>query len=47
MTPLMAKCDQGYLCEVCGHDVENMTDSDLYLRYVIGQLDPEMLHIAS
>src|SRR5262245_40316493 len=40
----MAKCEQGYLCEVCGGDVEAITDSDLYLRYVIGELDPEVLH---
>jgi hypothetical protein len=40
----MAKCDEGYLCEVCGLDVAEITDSDLYLRYVIGQLDPEVLH---
>jgi len=40
----MAKCDQGYLCEVCGGDVASITDSDLYLRYVIGLLDPEVLH---
>ena len=40
----MAKCDQGYLCEVCGSDVAEITDSDLYLRYVIGQVDPETLH---
>ena len=40
----MAKCDEGYLCEVCGRDVAELTDSDLYLRYVIGQLDPEVLH---
>ncbi len=40
----MAKCDEGYLCEVCGEDVANLTDSDLYLRYVIGMLDPETLH---
>ena len=40
----MAKCDEGYLCEVCGQDVGSITDSDLYLRYVIGQLDPEVLH---
>jgi hypothetical protein len=40
----MAKCEEGYLCEVCGGDVEEMTDSDLYLRYVIGELDPEVLH---
>ena len=40
----MAKCDEGYLCEVCGKEVERLTDSDLYLRYVIGMLDPEVLH---
>lgn len=40
----MAKCDEGYLCAVCGRDVENVTDSDLYLRYVIGAIDPELLH---
>jgi len=41
----MAKCDEGYLCGVCGGDVENVTDSDLYLRFVIGLLDPELLHV--
>ncbi len=40
----MAKCDEGYLCEVCGKDVATLTDSDLYLRYVVGLLDPEVLH---
>ncbi len=40
----MAKCDEGYLCQVCGQDVAEITDSDLYLRYVIGHLDPELLH---
>lgn len=40
----MAKCDEGYLCEVCGQDVAELTDSDLYLRYVVGLLDPEVLH---
>ncbi|MEX2138566.1 MAG: hypothetical protein WD894_04855 [Pirellulales bacterium] len=40
----MAKCEEGYLCEVCGEDVAELTDSDLYLRYVIGLLDPEVLH---
>jgi hypothetical protein len=42
--PAMAKCDEGYLCNVCGADVADLIDSDLYLRYVIGQLDPEVLH---
>ena len=40
----MAKCDEGYLCEVCGKDVDNIADSDLYLRFVIGILDAEVLH---
>ena len=40
----MAKCDEGYLCEVCGTEVEGITDSDRYLRYVIGEVDPEQLH---
>src|ERR1700752_4788032 len=40
----MAKCEEGYLCDVCGGDVEAITDSDLYLRYVIGLIDPETLH---
>ena len=40
----MAKCEEGYLCDVCSGDVEEITDSDLYLRFVIGQLDPETLH---
>jgi hypothetical protein len=38
------RCEEGYLCDVCGGDVENIWDSDLYLRYVIGQVDPETLH---
>ena len=40
----MAKCDEGYICEVCGKDVDGIAQSDLYLRYVIGMLDPEVLH---
>lgn len=39
----MARCDMGYLCEVCGGDVENITDSDLYLRYVIGEIEANQL----
>lgn len=42
----MARCEQGYLCEVCGQDVEDIAQSDLYLRYVIGLVDPEVLHTA-
>ncbi len=40
----MARCDQGYLCRVCGEEVEHITDSQLYLSYVIGEVDPETLH---
>src|SRR5262249_4753168 len=43
----MAKCEEGYLCSVCGEDVGELTDSDLYLRYVIGLLDPEVLHTST
>jgi hypothetical protein len=41
----MAVCERGYLCDVCGREVEEMTDSDLYLRYVLGEVDPETLHV--
>ncbi len=34
----MARCDEGYRCEVCGGDVEAIVDSDLYLRYVLGEV---------
>ena len=43
----MAKCEEGYLCDICGQDVAELTDSDLYLRYVVGMLDPEVLHTTS
>jgi hypothetical protein len=36
----MARCEQGYLCDVCGLDVEQITESDLYLRYVMGEVSP-------
>ncbi|MFT3879009.1 MAG: hypothetical protein QM703_05035 [Gemmatales bacterium] len=39
----MARCDQGYLCDVCGEEVENLIDSDLYLRYILGEVAPEAL----
>ena len=38
------KCEEGYLCDVCGGDVEEITDSDLYLRYVIGLTRQGLLH---
>jgi hypothetical protein len=40
----VARCEQGYLCEVCGRDVGEITESDLYLRYVLGEVPPEELH---
>ncbi len=39
----MARCDKGYLCDVCGEEVEEITDSELYLRYVLGEVPPELL----
>jgi hypothetical protein len=36
----MARCEQGYLCDICGGDVEAMAESDLYLRYVLGEVAP-------
>ncbi len=40
----MARCELGYLCEVCGQEVGEITESDLYLRYVLGEVAPEDLH---
>ena len=41
----MAQCDQGYLCEVCGGDVAEITDSDLYLSYILGLVElRELFH---
>ena len=42
----MAKCDEGYRCEVCQDDVTSIVQSDLYLRYVLGEIDAEVLHLA-
>jgi hypothetical protein len=39
------KCDEGYNCDVCGRPVEAITDSDLYLRYVLGEVPLETLHL--
>lgn len=41
----MAKCDKGYLCKVCGNAVEEITDSDLYLRYLLHEIEAEVLHL--
>jgi hypothetical protein len=40
----MAACEQGYLCAVCGGEVEEITDSDLYLRFVLGEVEADFLH---
>jgi hypothetical protein len=40
----MARCDEGYRCEVCGADVEAVTESDLYLRYILGEVPLDLLH---
>ena len=42
----MARCEEGYRCDVCGGDVESVVDSDLYLRYVIGMIAADVLHVA-
>ena len=39
----MAKCDQGYICEVCGEPVQGIINSSLYLRYVIGEVAAHQL----
>lgn len=39
----MAHCERGYLCEICGDEVEDITESDLYLRYIIGEVDSRHL----
>jgi len=36
----VVRCEQGYLCDVCGQDVEQIIDSDLYLRYILGEVSP-------
>jgi hypothetical protein len=41
----MAVCERGYLCDVCGLEVEEIHESELYLRYVLGEVDPETLHM--
>lgn len=39
----MARCDQGYLCDVCGEEVERISESDLYLRFVTGSISSQEL----
>jgi hypothetical protein len=40
----MARCEQGYLCDVCGREVEEIEQSDLYLRYILGEVPLQALH---
>ena len=40
----MARCDEGYDCDVCGQPVEAIVESELYLRYVLGEVPLEKLH---
>lgn len=39
----MARCEQGYLCDVCEEEVESIAESDLYLAYVIGEITARKL----
>jgi hypothetical protein len=39
----MAHCERGYLCDVCGDEVEEITGSDLYLRFVTGEIPARQL----
>jgi len=32
----MSHCDEGYNCDRCGEYVENVRESELYLRFVLG-----------
>lgn len=39
----MARCETGYLCDVCGLEVEGLEESALYLAYIVGDVSPEEL----
>ena len=39
----MARCDRGYLCSVCNEPVDTMPESELYLRFVLGEIQPDWL----
>jgi len=39
----MARCDQGYLCDVCGQEVPEIVDSDLYLSFILGLVEARAL----
>ncbi len=40
----MARCDEGYRCRVCGLDVDPITESGLYLSFVLGETPLEAIH---
>jgi hypothetical protein len=41
----MGQCDEGYLCAECGQEVEKITESELYLAYILGEVGvDELLH---
>ncbi|MGE5193279.1 MAG: hypothetical protein ACM3U2_12355 [Deltaproteobacteria bacterium] len=39
----MAHCERGYLCDVCGEEVAEIVDSDLYLSFILGLVEPRAL----
>ncbi len=39
----MARCERGYLCDVCGKEVAEIADSDLYLSFILGLVDARAL----
>ena len=39
------RCDEGYLCGECGLPVDLIEESVLYLRYVLGEIELEKLHL--
>ncbi len=40
----MTGCHQGYFCRVCGRYVQDVTESALYLRFVLGEVGFDQLH---
>ena len=40
----MARCERGYVCVVCGLEVEELAQSALSLRYLLGDVTAEELH---
>jgi hypothetical protein len=39
----MARCERGYLCDVCGEEVAEIVDSDLYLNFILGLVESREL----